>query len=107
MSAKPADRSMRFFSAFLSQTHKLGCRVSWLGQICQKGRGLPWSQIHGLSTNVLISRLECIPRDDIHLDAQELLQVLEQADMVKKRCTGHEVREEIQIAVWTGLASGD
>jgi hypothetical protein len=71
------------------------------------GRRLPWSQIHGLSANMLISWLERAARDDVHPDAQDFLKVLKQADMIKKRCTWLEVHEQIQIAVQASLSSGD
>src|ERR1700756_2891426 len=47
---------------------------------------LLWSQIHCFRADVLVSWLERAARDDIDLDAQQFLEVLEQADMVKKRC---------------------
>lgn len=67
---------------------------------------LPWSQIHGLSGNVLVSRLEGVPRDNVHSDTQKVLKVLEQTDVIKKRCARLEVDEQIQIAAWASLASG-
>jgi hypothetical protein len=72
-----------------------------------EGRLLPWSQIHGLSTNVLVSWLERAPRDNVHPDAQEFLEVLEQADVIKKRRTWLEVHEQIHVAVRAGLSPGD
>jgi hypothetical protein len=56
---------------------------------------------------VLISWLECAPRDDVHPDAKEFLEVLEQADVIKKRRTGLEVHEQIQVTVPTSLVPGD
>jgi hypothetical protein len=50
---------------------------------------------------MLIPCLERAPRDDVHLDPQEFLKVLEQADMIKKRRTWLEVHEQIQVAVGT------
>jgi hypothetical protein len=44
---------------------------------------------------VLVSWFECAPCDDVHLDAQEFLEVLEQADVIKKRCSRLEVDEQI------------
>src|SRR5260370_869797 len=64
-------------------------------------------QIHGLSTNVLVSWFERTPRDNIHLDAQEFLEVLEQADVIKKRSTRLKVHEQIEVAVRTSLAPTD
>jgi hypothetical protein len=50
-----------------------------------EGHRLLWSQIHGLGANVVVSGLEGGPRDDVDSDAKELLKILEQADVIKKR----------------------
>jgi hypothetical protein len=56
---------------------------------------------------MLVPWLERAPRDNVHPDAEELLKVLEQADVIKKRCTRLEVHEQIQVAVRTSFAPGD
>jgi GH35 family endo-1,4-beta-xylanase len=48
------QRALRVLT-LLSEAHELGCRVDGVG-----------SQIHGFSADVLVSRLERAPRDDIH-----------------------------------------
>jgi hypothetical protein len=60
---------------------------------------LLWSQIHGLGANVIVPRLESTPCDDVHSDAQEVLQVLEQTDVIKERRAWLEIHEQIYIAV--------
>jgi hypothetical protein len=35
-----------------------------------------WSQVYGLSADVVIPRLEGAPRDDVDTDAKELLEIL-------------------------------
>jgi hypothetical protein len=49
---------------------------------------LLWSQIHFFSADVLVSWLERAPCDDIDLDAQQFLEVLEQADMSRRDVPG-------------------
>ena len=44
---------------------------------------------------MFISWLEGTPRDDVDSDAQEFLEILEQANVVKKRGTWLEVHEQI------------
>jgi hypothetical protein len=56
---------------------------------------------------VLVSWLEGAPRDDVHFYAQQFLEVLEQPDMVKKRCARLEVHYQIQVAVRTSLTAGN
>jgi hypothetical protein len=45
---------------------------------------------------VLVPWLERAACHDVHADTEELLEVLEQADMIKKRCTRLEVNEQIR-----------
>ena len=45
--------------------------------------------------------------NDVHTDAQEILQVLEQADVIKERRARLEIHEQIQIAVRVSLAPSD
>src|ERR1700720_4477714 len=54
--------------AFLSYIHKFGCRIKPPRQDPPEGRQLPWSQIHGLGTNVFVLRLEGAPRNDVNPD---------------------------------------
>ena len=51
--------------------------------------------IHGLGANVVVSRLEGAPCDDVHSDAQQVLQILEQADVIKEGYTWLEIHEQI------------
>jgi hypothetical protein len=64
-----------------------------------EGRQLPWSQLHGLGANVLVTRLESAPRNNVHPDAKEFLKVLEQANVIKKRCPRLKVHQQVQVAV--------
>lgn len=59
----------------------------------------PLSQIHGLGANVIVPGLEGTPCDDVHTDAQEILQILEQADVIKQGRAGLEIYKQIYIAV--------
>jgi hypothetical protein len=72
-----------------------------------EGRRLPWLQIHDLGADVLVPWLERAPRYNVHPDAQELLEVLEQADVIKEQRTWLEVHEHIQVAIRTGLSARD
>lgn len=56
---------------------------------------------------MFISRFEGASRDDVDPDAQEFLKILEQADVIKKRCAWLEIHEQIQIAVRASLSPGD
>jgi hypothetical protein len=56
---------------------------------------------------VVVPGLEGIPCDDVHSDAQEILQVLEQADVIKERRAWLEIHEQIEIAVCVSLTSSD
>jgi hypothetical protein len=56
---------------------------------------------------VLVSWFKRTPRDDVHLDTQEFLEILEQTDVIKKRSTRLEVHEQIQVAVRTSFAAGN
>jgi len=56
---------------------------------------LPWSQIHGLGTNVVVLRLEGAPRDDLDSDVQEFLKIVNQADVIKKGCAWLEIHEQV------------
>ncbi len=69
--------------------------------------GVPSSQLHGLGANVIVLRLERASGNDVDPDAQELLQVLEQADVIEKRRTRLEIHEQVQVAVLASLSPGD
>ena len=56
---------------------------------------------------MVVPGLEGTPRDDVHSDTQEVLQILEQTDVIKERRTWLEIHEQIEIAVWVSLASSD
>ena len=56
---------------------------------------------------MVVPWLEGAPRDDVHSDAQEVLQVLEQADVIKEGCAWLEIYEQVYITLWVSLASGD
>jgi len=70
-------------------------------------RSWSWSQIHGLSANVVVPGLEGTPRYDVRSDSQEVLQILEQTDVIKERRTWLEIHEQIEITVRVSLASID
>ena len=77
--------------------------MTGLAREAQRALGVPallpkphhWSQIHGLDANVVIPGLEGTSRDDVHSDAQEVLQVLEQAEVIKEGCAWLEIHEQI------------
>ena len=48
-----------------------------------EGHRLLWSQIHGLGADMIVPGFEGTPCDDVHSDAQEILQILEQSDVIK------------------------
>jgi hypothetical protein len=54
-----------------------------------------------------VPRLEGASRDDLDSDAQEFLQVLNQADVIKEGCAWLEIHEQVQIAMWAGLSPSD
>jgi hypothetical protein len=79
--ARKAQRALGV-PALLTEAHKLCCRVNCLGQVGQsasrpEGRRRLWSQIHGLSANVPVPRLERTSRDDVHSYTQQFLKILE------------------------------
>ena len=53
---------------------------------------------------MLVPRLEGIPRDHIDSYAKEFLEILEQADMIKKGGTRLKVHQQVKIAVWASLS---
>ena len=56
---------------------------------------------------MLVSRLEGAPRNDVNPNTEEILKILEQADVIKKRGTRLEVHQQIQVAVRASLSPGD
>ncbi len=48
---------------------------------------------------MIVPGLEGTPCDDVHTDAQEILQILEQADVIKEGRAGLEIYKQIYIAV--------
>ena len=56
---------------------------------------------------MLVPRLEGIPRDHIDSYAQELLEILEQADVINKGGARLKVHQQVKIAVWASLSPGD
>jgi hypothetical protein len=60
-----------------------------------------------LGANVVVPRLEGVPRDDVDSDTQEFLKILEQADVIKKGGAWLKVHQQVKIAVWASLSSSD
>ena len=56
---------------------------------------------------MVVPRLESAPRDDVDADAQKLLKILEQADVIKKRGAWLKIHEQVKIAVWASLSPSD
>ena len=56
---------------------------------------------------MVVSGLEGTPCHDVDSDAQEVLQILEQADVIKEGRARLEIHEQIQIAVRVSLTSSD
>jgi hypothetical protein len=56
---------------------------------------LPWPQIHGLGANVFVPRLEGAPCDDVDSDAQKLLKILKQADVIEKGRAWLKVHQQV------------
>jgi len=56
---------------------------------------------------VVVPRLESAPRNDVDTNAQKLLKILEQADVIKKGSAWLEIHEQVEIAVWTSLSPSD
>lgn len=65
------------------------------------------SQIHGLGADVLVSRLESVPRYHVDPDAKEFLEILEQTDVIKKGGARLKVHEQVKIAARASLSPGD
>jgi hypothetical protein len=56
---------------------------------------------------MVVPGLEGTPCDDVHSNAQEVLQILEQANVIKEGRAWLEIHEQIYITLWASLASGD
>ena len=67
----------------------------------------PLAQLHGRGGNVVVLWLERASRNDVGPNAQELLQILKQAGVIKKSRTRFEIDEQVQVAVVASLSPGD
>ena len=56
---------------------------------------------------MVVPRLQGVARDDIDSDAQELLKILEQADVIKQGGARLKVDQQVKIAVWASLSPSD
>ena len=56
---------------------------------------------------MLVPRFEGVPRNDVNPYSEEFLEILEQADVIKKRRTWLEIHEQIQVAVRASISPGD
>jgi len=56
---------------------------------------------------VLVPRLQGAPRNDVNSNSEELLKILEQADVIKKRRTWLEIHQQIQVAVRASISPCD
>jgi len=56
---------------------------------------------------VVVPRLEGAARDDVDADAQRLLKILEQADVIKKGGSRLKLHEQVKIAVWARFSPSD
>jgi hypothetical protein len=83
MTASPARRSGRSVSQRSFPSLTSSAAASAASADLPEGHRVLWSQIHGLGANVIVPGFEGTPCDDVHSDAQEILQILEQADVVK------------------------
>jgi len=96
--------------AILAEPHQLNCCINCLSQIRPAGSLLTRSQIHGLGADVLIPRLQSVPRDHVDPHAQKLLKILEQTDMIQQRRTSGAPQSQTESdrgqAVTGGLRPG-
>ena len=56
---------------------------------------------------MVVRRLEPAAGDDVNPDSQEVLKVLEQANLVQKRCAWIEIDKQVDIAVDPRFSSGN
>ena len=56
---------------------------------------------------MVISGLEGAARDDIDTNAEEVLEILEQADVIEKRGTRLKIHEQVHIAARVSIPPGD
>jgi hypothetical protein len=107
ITASPARRNGRSASHRFSRAS----RVQLLHRLPQsdlpEGHQVLWSQVHSLVADAVVPRLERTPCDDINTNAEKILKILEQPDMIKKGGAGFEVHKQIDIAAWTGVAPSD
>ena len=79
----------------LPEPRQFGCCVGCLCQICQKVIDSSGHRSTA-SARMWSSRvLRALRANDVHSDPQEVLQVLEQADVIKERRAGLEIHEQI------------
>jgi hypothetical protein len=92
LAAKRSGRSVsqRFFPRLTSSA-----AASAASARSARRSSTPWSQIHGLGANMVVPRLQGAPRDDIDSDAEKLLKILKQADVIKKGSAWLEIHEQV------------
>lgn len=56
---------------------------------------------------MVVPSFESTPRDDIDTDAEEVLKILKQADMIEQGGARLKVHQKVQVATWVSLASRD
>jgi len=56
---------------------------------------------------MVVPGLEGAPRDDLDSDTQEVLKILNQADVIKKGGARLKVHQQVKIAVWPSLSPSD
>ena len=108
MTASPARRSGRSASQrSFPETHKFGGRIDRLGQVCEKVID-PSGHRSTASARMCSSRgLRALRATTSTPYTEEVLEILEQANMIKKRGTRLEVHQQIQVAVRASLSPGN
>jgi hypothetical protein len=66
-----------------------------------------WSQVDSLGANVAVPWPERTPRDDVDSDTQQVLQILEQAGMIKKGGAWLEIDKQVEVTIWASLTPSD
>ena len=56
---------------------------------------------------MFVPRLEGAPCDDVDSDAQKLLKILEQTDVIKKGSARLEIHQQVEIAIWASFSPSD
>jgi hypothetical protein len=54
-----------------------------------------------------MARTEATEGHDVHTDAEELLEVLDQPDLIYEGCLGVELDQEVDVAIEPSLSPGD